>query len=250
MSELTDYRALVTGGSSGIGEAIARKLATAGAKMMIGDVDTVAGVAVADSFGGHFVGLNVAREDEWAAAMAALHAAFGGLDILVNNAGITIMGSIEDISLADFQRTLDVDLIGVFLGCKAAIPLMKRGNGGAIVNISSVSGLKASANLAAYNAAKAGVTLLTKSITLHCAEQRYGIRCNSVHPGVIRTPILDKVMAQVSDPQALMAGFVAQHPIGNIGDTADIADIVHYLAGPRAKFITGSAFVVDGGLTI
>ena len=247
MSDLIGRRALVTGGGSGIGEAIARQLAAAGAYVMIGDVDTVAGAAVADSFGARFVRLDVASEDDWAAAIEADQ---GGLDILVNNAGITIMGSIEDISLADFQHTLDVDLIGVFLGCKAAIATMRRGGGGAIVNISSTAGLKASANLAAYNAAKAGVTLLTKSVALHCAEQRYGIRCNSVHPGVIRTPILDKVMAQVSDPQALMAGFVAQHPIGNIGDTADIADIVHYLVGPRAKFITGSEFVVDGGLIL
>ena len=250
MTDLTGQRALVTGGASGIGEAIARQLASAGAQVMIGDVDTIAGAAIADSFGGQFVKLDVARQDDWAAAMAAIEAGVGGLDILVNNAGITIMGSIEEISLADFQRTLDVDLIGVFLGCKAAIATMKRGGGGAIVNISSTSGLKASADLAAYNAAKAGVTLLTKSVALHCAEQRYGIRCNSVHPGVIRTPILDKVMAQVADPQALMAGFIAQHPIGNIGDTADIADIVHYLVGPRAKFITGSEFVVDGGLTL
>ena len=250
MSDLTGRRALVTGGASGIGEAIAKRLAATGAQVMIGDVDTVAGASVANSFGGQFVSLDVAREDDWAAAMATLEAAFGGLDILVNNAGITIMGSIEEISLADFQLTVNVDLVGVFLGCKAAIALMKSGGGGAIVNISSTAGLKASANLAAYNAAKAGVTLLTKSVALHCAEQRYGIRCNSVHPGVIRTPILDKVMAQVSDPQALMAGFVAQHPIGNIGDTADIADIVHYLVGPRAKFITGSEFVVDGGLVL
>ena len=250
MSDLLNLRALVTGGGSGIGEAIARQLAAAGAQVTIGDVDEVSGAAVADSCGGQFVRLDVSREEDWAAAMTALDAAFGGLDILVNNAGITLMGSIEDISLADFQHTLDVDLIGVFLGCKAAIALMKRGRGGAIVNISSTAGLKASSNLAAYNAAKAGVTLLTKSVALHCAEQRYGIRCNSVHPGVIRTPILDKVMAQVPDPQALMAGFIAQHPIGHLGDTADIADIVHYLVGPRAKFMTGSEFVVDGGLIL
>ena len=250
MSDLTGQRALVTGGASGIGEAVARKLADNGAHVAIGDVDTVAGAAVADSLGGTFLYLDVSQEDHWAAAMANISASIGGLDILVNNAGITIMGSIEDISLVDFRQTLDIDLVGVFLGCKAAIAMMKPDRGGAIVNISSTSGLRATSNLAAYNAAKAGVTLLTKSIALHCAEMRYGIRCNSVHPGVIRTPILDKVMAQVSDPEALMAGFVAQHPIGHIGDTADIADIVHYLVGPRAKFITGSAFVVDGGLTL
>jgi NAD(P)-dependent dehydrogenase (short-subunit alcohol dehydrogenase family) len=250
MSDLIGLRALVTGGASGIGEAIARKLAAEGAQVVIGDVDTGAGAAVANSLGGTFVSLDVTREDHWTAVMADLKASVGGLDILVNNAGITIMGSIEDISLADFRQTLDVDLVGVFLGCKAAIAMMKPDRGGAIVNISSTSGLRATSNLAAYNAAKAGVTLLTKSIALHCAEKRYGIRCNSVHPGVIRTPILDKVMAQVSDPEALMAGFVAQHPIGHIGDTADIADIVHYLVGSRAKFVTGSAFVVDGGLTL
>lgn len=250
MSDLAGQRALVTGGASGIGEAIARRLAGEGAHIAIGDVDTVSGAAVATGLGGIFLNLDVTREDHWAAALQNVGASLGRFDILVNNAGITIMGSIEDISLNDFRRTLDTDLVGVFLGCKAGIAMMKCDRGGTIVNISSTSGLRATANLAAYNAAKAGVTLLTKSIALHCAEKRYGIRCNSVHPGVIRTPILEKVLAQVPDPETLMAGFVAQHPIGHIGDTDDIADIVHYLAGPRAKFITGSAFIVDGGLTL
>ena len=249
--ELDGRIALVTGGSSGLGEAIARRLSEAGALVVVGDIDVAAGEAVArDLRDGLFVRLDVASEDDWHAALDAVIARHGRIDILVNNAGITLMGSIEDIDLAAFRRTIDVDLVGVFLGCKLGIERMKASGGGSIVNISSTSGLRPSANLAAYNAAKAGVTLMTKSIALHCAETRTGIRCNSVHPGVIRTAMLEKVMAQVPNPDELMAGFVAQHPIGHIGEPDDISEMVLFLASDRAKFITGSEMVVDGGLTL
>jgi NAD(P)-dependent dehydrogenase (short-subunit alcohol dehydrogenase family) len=238
--------ALVTGGASGLGEAIARRLANDGCMVVVTDIDTGAGMAVAEALGGRFFRHNVASEADWAQVIDAIRMDFGRLDILVNNAGITLIGSIEDLSVDAFQRTLDVDLLGVFLGCKAGIALMKE-RGGAIVNISSVAGLRASATLVGYNAAKAGVTLMTKSIALHCATAGYRIRCNSVHPGVIKTPMLDKVMAQVEDPEAMMAGFISRHPIGHLGEPADVADMVAFLAGDHAKFVTGAEFVVDGG---
>ena len=247
--ELEGRVALVTGAAAGLGEAAARRLAEAGATVIVTDIDE-SGAVVAESLGGSFVRHDVASEDDWAAAIAHAEDRHGRLDILVNNAGITLMGSIEEMDLAGFRRTIDIDLIGTFLGCKAALSPMKRTGGGSIVNIASISGLQASANLVAYNAAKAGVTLMTKSIALHCAQTRTDIRVNSVHPGVIRTAMLDKVMAQVSDPEALMAGFVATHPVGHIGEPDDIAEMVLFLASDRSKFVTGAAMVVDGGATI
>lgn len=248
--ELAGKIALVTGAAAGLGEAAARKLAAAGATLVVTDIDEANGQAVAESLGGTFHRHDVADEGDWAAVIAATEQAHGRLDVLVNNAGITLMGSIEEMDLAGFRRTIDIDLIGTFLGCKAALPLMKAGGGGSIVNIASIAGLSASANLVAYNAAKAGVTLMTKSIAMHCATTRTGIRVNSVHPGVIRTAMLDKVMAQVADPEALMAGFVAVHPIGHIGEPDDIAEMVLYLASDRSKFVTGAQMVIDGGATI
>lgn len=248
--ELAGKVALVTGAAAGLGEAAARRLAAEGAAVVVTDVDEANGRAVAESLGALFVAHDVADEAAWARAIEATEARHGRLDILVNNAGITLMGSIEEMSLEGFRRTIDIDLIGTFLGCKAALPVMKRGGGGSIVNIASISGLQASANLVAYNAAKAGVTLMSKSIAMHCATTRTGIRVNTVHPGVIRTAMLDKVMAQVPDPDALMAGFVAVHPIGHIGEPDDIAEMVLYLASDRSKFVTGATMVVDGGATI
>jgi NAD(P)-dependent dehydrogenase (short-subunit alcohol dehydrogenase family) len=248
--ELTGKVALVTGAAAGLGEAIARRLAAEGATVVVTDIEDAQGKAVAaDLPNATYLHHDVADEQGWASVIAATNDAHGRLDILVNNAGITLMGSLEEMDLARFRKTLDVDLVGPFLGCKAALPLMRAGGGGSIVNIASISGLQASANLVAYNAAKAGVTLMTKSIALHCAETRSGVRCNSVHPGVIRTAMLDKVMAQVADPDALMAGFVATHPIGHIGEPDDIAEMVLFLASDRSKFITGAAMMVDGGAT-
>jgi 3(or 17)beta-hydroxysteroid dehydrogenase len=238
--------ALVTGGSSGLGEAIAHRLARDGCMVVVSDIDVAAGMAVAEALHGRFIRHDVANEVDWAQVIGTIREEFGRLDILVNNAGITLMGSIEDLSVDAFRRTFEVDLLGVFLGCKAAIALMKQ-QGGSIVNISSVAGLRAAATLVGYNAAKAGVTLMTKSIALHCAAAGYGIRCNSVHPGVIRTPMLDKVMAQVDDPQGLMDTLVRRHPIGHIGEPGDVAGMVAFLAGEQAKFVTGAEFVVDGG---
>ena len=242
--------ALVTGGASGLGEAIARRFAAEGAAVVIGDIDAEQGELVAADLGGLYVPLDVTREDDWTHALAAVDQRHARLDILVNNAGITTVGSVEDLSLADFRRMLDIDLVGVFLGCKLAISLLRRGRGAAIVNMGSMCGLKAQADLAGYNAAKAAVTHLTRSAALHYAQAGYGIRANSVHPGAIHTPILDKVMAQVPDPDALYAGWVAGHPIGRLGRPEEVAALVLHLASDEAAFTTGAAFSVDGGASL
>jgi 3(or 17)beta-hydroxysteroid dehydrogenase len=249
MTRLAGKTAFVTGGASGLGEAIARRFVAEGATVIIADIDAAGGAALAAELGSaaSFVRLDVTSEGDWLAALGSV--AGGRIDILVNNAGITTMGSIETLSLADFRTMLDIDLIGVFLGCKHAIPLMKT-HGGSIINMSSMCGLRAQPDLVGYNAAKAAVTHLTRSVALHYAAQNYGIRANSLHPGAIHTPILDKVMAQVPDPKALYDGFVATHPVGRLGRPEEIAAIAVYLASDEAAFTTGAAFAIDGGSSL
>lgn len=243
--------ALVTGAASGLGEAIARRYVAEGAHVVLADIDETGGRALARELGAlaTFLSLDVTQEQQWIAAFDAVEQAHGRLDVLVNNAGITTLGSIEALDVAAFRTMLDIDLVGVFLGCKHVVPLMKR-TGGSVVNMASMSGLRAAPDLSGYNAAKAGVTLLTKSVALHYARERYGMRCNSVHPGATHTPILDKVMAQSPDPKALFDGWVASHPIGRLGRPEEIAAICLYLASDESGFATGAEFVVDGGSSL
>jgi NAD(P)-dependent dehydrogenase (short-subunit alcohol dehydrogenase family) len=244
---LKDKIAFITGGASGLGEAITRRFAAEGAHVIIADIDDAGGAALAKELGQHaqFVHLDVSKEASWQSAFSN----FPRIDILVNNAGITTHGSIEDVSLADFMHEIDIDLVGVFLGCKHVLPLMKT-HGGSILNMSSMCGVRAQGDLVAYNAAKAAVTHLTKSVALHCAAKKYGIRCNSIHPGAIHTPILEKVMSQVEDGQALYDGWVASHPIGRLGKPEEIAAIAVYLGSDESTFTTGAEFRIDGGSSL
>lgn len=243
---LPGKRALVTGGASGLGEAIVRRFVAEGASVVIADIDEAAGTALAQELGSaaRFDRLDVTSEASWLAVLDRCDA----LDILVNNAGITTLGSIEEVTFEAFLHEFAIDVNGVFLGCKHVIPKM-RPHGGSIINMSSMAGVRAQGNLAAYNAAKAAVTHLTKSCALHFAEKGYGIRCNSVHPGAIRTPIIDKVLAQSDAPDALLASFVASHPVGRLGKPEEIAAIAVYLASDESAFATGAEFRIDGGST-
>ena len=241
---------MVTGGASGLGEAIARCFVAEGATVVIADIDAARGTALASALAGTtFRSLDVTDETSWLDAFKSVKGAHGRLDVLVNNAGITTVGSVETLSVAQFRNMLEIDLVGVFLGCKHVAPLMRPG-GGSIINMSSMCGIRAQADLAGYNAAKAGVTHLSKSVALHYAKKGDAIRCNSVHPGAIHTPILEKVMAQVEDPKALYAGWVAGHPIGRLGRPAEIAAIALYLASDESAFATGAEFVIDGGSSL
>ncbi|MFM2372751.1 MAG: hypothetical protein RIS85_2473 [Pseudomonadota bacterium] len=247
MAVLDGKIALVTGGASGLGEAIVRAYASEGASVVIADIDAAGGQALAAELGGNarFVTLDVTRQESWDAAIATCDR----IDVLVNNAGITTLGSIEEITLDQFRHELDIDVLGVFMGIQTALPKMK-GNGGSIINMSSLSGVKASSNLVAYNAAKAAVTLMTKSCALHFAEKGYGIRCNSIHPGAIHTPIIDKVLAQSDDPKALYQSFVDVHPVKRLGRPEEIAAMAVFLASDASAFATGAEFRVDGGASI
>jgi NAD(P)-dependent dehydrogenase (short-subunit alcohol dehydrogenase family) len=240
--------ALITGGSSGLGNAMVRRFVAEGATVIIGDIDAENGQALARELGNaaSFELLDVSQEDHWRRVLE------GGtpFDILINNAGITTYGSIEELTLEQFRHEFEVDVVGVFLGCKYAVANMKAnpsGKGGSIINMSSLAGVRANGNLTAYNAAKAAVTHMTKSVAIHCATSGYGIRCNSIHPGVIYTPILDKVLAQVPNPDEVYAGWVAVHPIGRIGQPEEIAAMAVYLASDESGFTTGAEFRVDGG---
>jgi NAD(P)-dependent dehydrogenase (short-subunit alcohol dehydrogenase family) len=240
--------ALVTGGASGLGRAICHRFVAEGASVIIADIDEATGTALATELGdaARFEQLDVTLEADWARVVMSL----GSLDILVNNAGITTLGSIEHVTLEQFRREFEVDVVGVFLGCKAGVAKMKTGAGGSIINMSSMTGVRAQADLVAYNGAKAAVTHMTKSVALHCAKQGSGIRCNSVHPGLIRTPIIDKVLAQSDDPDSVYAGWMEVLPIGRLGTPEEVAAICVYLASDESAFATGAEFRIDGGSTI
>jgi len=248
--------ALVTGAASGIGRMTAEVLASEGARITVADVNEAGGqetVARIQSRGGvaAFVRLDVTGEADWDSAIAATVARHGRLDILVNNAGMEIVKLIPDTSLADWRRLMSVNLDGVFLGTKAAIAAMRKTGGGAIVNISSVAGINGYARQSAYCASKGGVRLLTKSSAVECAEQGWNIRVNSVHPGVIDTPMARSLL-QGLDPQVAaqrLERLKALHPLGHLGEPEDIARAVLYLASDAAKFVTGTELVVDGGMT-
>jgi NAD(P)-dependent dehydrogenase (short-subunit alcohol dehydrogenase family) len=263
MARLADKVALITGAASGIGRDTAMLFAEEGASVIVTDVNDTSGIECADAIGkarGHafFVHLDVAKEAEWVAAIAATRAKYGRLDVLVNNAGMVIAGDITQLSLADWRRQQAVNLDGVFLGIKHAIPLMRAGGGGSIINISSTAAIVGTANLVSYSAAKGGVRSLTKSVALQCAAAKDGIRANSVHPGVINTPIYSTLEGLPQhgaggantkhigrDPEALGALVV---PLGVAGRPRDIAAGILYLASDDARYVTGTELVIDGGL--
>jgi NAD(P)-dependent dehydrogenase (short-subunit alcohol dehydrogenase family) len=248
--------ALVTGGASGIGASCAERLAQEGAKVVLTDIQDHKGEEVAHALGGEAVYLrhDVTDEDAWIGVIGEVKARFGRLDILVNNAGIGLGAPILEMSLADFRRQTAVNLDGVFLGVKHAIPLMRQGGGGSIINMSSVAGLKGAPGLAGYCATKGGVRLFTKAVALECAAAQDGIRLNSVHPGIIETPIwttiVDPAATGANAPPDLDAMSAMVVPLGVKGAPEDIASGVLWLASDESRYVTGAELVIDGGLTL
>jgi NAD(P)-dependent dehydrogenase (short-subunit alcohol dehydrogenase family) len=250
--------ALVTGGASGIGAACAARLAEEGASVLITDVQGEMGKQTTQSIiaeGGEasFLHHDVTLEGDWLAAVAAVQASYGGLNILVNNAGIGIGGSIVDMTIEDWQRQQAINLDGVFLGVKHCIPVMRETeNGGSIVNISSVAGIKGAAMLSAYNATKGGVRIFSKGVALECAQNRWPIRVNSVHPGIIATPIWDKINPGLREAgmNTLDLDNMAETsvPTGQLGYPIDVANGVLFLASDESRYMTGAELVIDGGL--
>jgi NAD(P)-dependent dehydrogenase (short-subunit alcohol dehydrogenase family) len=245
--------ALVTGGASGIGRGCAERLAEEGAKVVVTDIQDPLGEELARKIGSaaSYLHHDVTDEDAWVAVVGEVKARHGRLDILVNNAGIGLAGSVLDMTLADWRRQTAVNLDGVFLGTKHAIPLMREGGGGSIVNISSVAGLKGSPTLAGYCATKGGVRLFTKAVAMECAMAKDGIRVNSVHPGIIETPIwLTVAPTGTNAPPDLDALSEMAVPLGVKGLPADIANGVLWLCSDEARYVTGMEMVIDGGLTL
>ena len=246
--------AFVTGAASGIGRASARMLAAEGACVVVADIDAEGAARAADGISSAHPGrafsleLDVTDQRRWPQALEEARDLMGGLNVLVNNAGICIPGTVEDLDFEQWQRTIDIDLTSVFLGCKAALPLMRDHAPGSIVNISSISGLIAGHNLAAYNAAKAGVWLMTKSVALHAARKGMDIRANSIHPTFIDTPMVDDVV-QGPNPEEVRAKLVRQIPLGRIGAVEDVAYAVLYLASDESGFMTGAELKLDGGIS-
>lgn len=257
MTKLDGRVALVTGGARGLGAAAARALAGAGAKVVISDI--LDGAQTAASVGGAYVKHDVTSEADWENAISFAKKTFGGLDILINNAGVFWVRPISMTSLEDFKQMQAVNVDGVFLGLKYGIPAIAEraqqwDGGGSIVNISSVAGLVGSANTVAYSASKGAVRLMTKGAAIECAEQKLKIRVNSVHPGIIDTPMMDGAVkfiasAAGTDPAAEKARMAKRHPLGRVGRDTDIANAVLFLASDASAFMTGSEVVVDGGMT-
>ena len=255
MGDLDGRVALVTGASRGIGATTARALAAAGAKVVVTDLNEPSELAA--EIGGLSRAQDVTSETDWADTMAFVRKEAGGLDILVNNAGLFLMKPLLDITLEEWRKLHAVNVEGVFLGTKAAIPLLaerasKWKGGTSIINLSSVAGLVGAAGASCYNASKGAVRLFTKGVALEVASA--GIRVNSVHPGIIETKMGDEVVSGFSalggvGENEARAQAAQIHPLGHMGQPQNIADAIVFLASDRAAFMTGSELVVDGGLT-
>jgi NAD(P)-dependent dehydrogenase (short-subunit alcohol dehydrogenase family) len=237
--QLKDHIVLVTGALGTLGAAMCTAIEAAGGVAIRSDLASRGKVDIA---------LDVTSEEDWKAAMAEVERRHGRLDGLVNNAGVGTPGDVEQTSFAEWRRVMAVNADGVFLGCKYAMPLLARSKAPSIVNISSASGIVGGANLAAYNASKGAVRLLTKSVALSGARKRPPMRCNSVHPAFIEGDMVDRMVERRPDPVRARAKLHAQIPIGRLGQPHEVADTVVWLLSEASSFTTGSEVLVDGGL--
>jgi NAD(P)-dependent dehydrogenase (short-subunit alcohol dehydrogenase family) len=254
---LAGKMALVTGAAQGLGRAHCIRLAEEGARVLATDINAAGAAetaAIINARMGAGTAFSMAHDvtdpAQWEAAIAVARDQLGGLNVLVNNAGIGVPGNIETCTFADWQRCFAVNVNSVFHGCQKALPLMREHAPGSIINISSIAGLIASDTMPAYNASKAAVWMLTKSIALHCAKQRMNIRCNSIHPTFIDTPILDgTARAHALDKDVLMDKLARQIPLKFVGEPDDVANAVVYLASDESRFMTGAELKIDGGIS-
>jgi NAD(P)-dependent dehydrogenase (short-subunit alcohol dehydrogenase family) len=253
MNRLEDRVAIVTGGALGIGRATAEVLAREGACVAVVDVLEPEGADVAAAIrkeGGvaQFWRLDVTEEEDVRSVFAEIHDHFERLDILVNNAGISGTNApTHEVTVSDWEAVMDVNVKGVFLCTKHAIPYLREAGGGSIVNLSSIYGLVGGPDVPPYHASKGAVRLMTKTDALLYAED--AIRVNSVHPGYVWTPMVKNHLEGMEDPEAARAELEALHPLGHIGEAEDVAYAIVYLASEESKFVTGSELVVDGGYT-
>ncbi len=257
MGRVSGKKALITGAAQGLGAADAWMLAREGAQVLLTDIQGDAVAAQAEAINAELgagtafaMAHDVTNPEHWDAAIALAASAMGGLSVLVNNAGVGVRGDIETCTLEEWHRGFAINVDSVFLGCQKALPLMRDNQPGSIINISSIAGLIASHTMPGYNASKAAVWMLTKSVALYCAKKGWDIRCNSVHPTFIDTPILDGISANAGVAKDVVMGKLArQVPLGRVGEPNDIANGVLYLASDESRFMTGAELKLDGGIS-
>lgn len=255
MARMDDKVVLITGGAGGLGDATARRMAEEGAVVVVADLADDQGRALADEIGGNYVRLNVTDEDEWRKTVAGMRREYGRIDVVVNAAGIEgdmLNGSPESTSLEEWHKVFAVNLDGTFLGCKHVLPIMREARKGAIINVSSVAAYFGTPSNSAYGASKAAVQQLSKTVAIFGARDGMRIRCNSVHPGAIRTKMSDSIYemlaaaANISKEEARDLT-LQDVPFHDVGEPDDVAYQILYLASDEAKYVTGSEFVVDAG---
>lgn len=255
MPRMQNKTCLVTGAASGIGFATSRRLAEEGAKILMTDIDAITGDAaaaslVSEGFAVRFLRHDVSSRDQWESAIAAAKGFGGSIDVIVNNAGIAGLGPIEFLSWADWRKTMDINLDGVFHGMQIGVREMKE-TGGSIINLASIEGLLGEAMVPAYCASKGAVRLLTKSSAVYCATAGYPIRINTVCPGFVDTPLLAAAVSKLPPEavQALQQKVMGRTPMKRMAQPVEIANAVLYLASDESSYVTGSDLVVDGGYT-
>lgn len=254
MGRMTGKVALVSGGAEGIGGVVASMIVAEGGSAMLGDIQLDKAKALATELGPNAdaVGLDVRDLAAWEAAVAATIARFGKLTTLCNIAGISEPGNTVDVDLDSWHRHIDINLNGTFYGCRAAIPaLAASGEPATIVNVGSMLAHRASPNMAAYCASKAGVTHLTRTVALDCAERGLNIRANTVHPGAIRTPMYDRYLnAGGATPEQIEVVMAAAHPMGRVGTAEEVAQAIIFLSCDDSSFTSGTDLNVDGASAI
>ena len=254
MGRVQDKVAIITGAASGLGFAAARMLLKEGAKVVLTDVNREVLDSMPDRLNDFSQSQfqtcfhDVTQEDSWVELINKTENDQGKINILVNSAGISLGADVVSTDFDIWKKVHHVNLDSVFLGCKYAVPIMGKYGHGSIINISSISGIVAGWNTAAYNSSKAGVRHLSKSVALFCAKKGYDVRCNSIHPAFVNTPILDPIK-QAFGAEEAVAKLSRQIPMNKIGDTDDVSYAILYLASEESKFMTGSEIVLDGGLS-
>ena len=253
VGRLQDKVAIVTGAAKGLGAADARLFAAEGAKVIIADVDADQGEALAEDIGpgAIFMPLDVRDEGAWKDLIEAVMARFGRLDILVNNAGVVEVGTPETITEQDYRFVMGVSIDGTVWGCKHAIPAMTRSGGGSIINMASIASIQGEPYVAAYCAAKGAIESYTRAVAVHCAQHQLGIRCNSVHPAGIDTPMVQSMPGKIADSTIRPTVAADNGPTPNkLGEPNDIAHLIVYLASDESRFVSGQKFVVDNTISI
>ncbi len=255
MGRVTGKKAFITGGAQGLGACFARMLAAEGAKVVVTDINLMGAEKTAADIDAEYPGAasychhDVTRRDEWETALGMAAEFMGGVNVLINNAGVGGWGNIETETPENWRRTFDIDVDSIFMGTQLAMPYLKESQPASIINISSVAGMIASADMLSYNTAKAAVWMMSKSIALHCAKAGYDIRCNSVHPVFTRTPIIDPLVAMGGGGAGGEAKLTRQIPLQRLGEPEDVGYAVLYLASDESRFVTASEFKIDGGIT-